>query len=78
MSSEVCRPSPPHSSSSTPGQDHVDYQHFEVHENGTERYVGPCEGNQHVTGGIVEAVRSFFGGGKSEGGSKDPGHMMGG
>lgn len=70
MVSEVCRPSPAHSSSSTPGKDHVDYQHFEVHENGVERYAGQCEGNQHVTGSIVEAVKSFFGGGgKSSGGS---------
>ena len=49
---------------STPGQQHVDYQHFRVYENGVEEYVGPCEGNQHITGAIVNAVASLFGCGK--------------
>ncbi len=62
--SDVCRPSPAHPSDSTPGQQHVDYQHFRVYENGVEEYVGPCEGNQHITGAIVNAVASLFGCGK--------------
>ena len=62
--SDVCRPSQPHPSDSTPGQQHVDYEHYEVYENGVERHVGPCEGNQHITGGIVNAVASLFGRGK--------------
>lgn len=68
--SDVCRPSSPHPSDSTPGQQHVDYEHYEVYDNGVERHVGPCEGGQHITGSIVETVKSFLGGDSKNGGGK--------
>ncbi len=45
----VCVPSTPHESASTPGQQHVDFQHKIIHENGYTESAGRCEGNQHIT-----------------------------
>lgn len=59
--SYVCEPSTPHESRSTPGREHVDFQHKEVYRNGVTRNAGRCEGNQHDTGSWVDTVREFFG-----------------
>ncbi len=69
-SSFVCRPGQPHDSPSTPGEQHVDYKHYEVFDNGAERPAGKCEGGQHITGSIVETVKSFFGGDSKSSGGK--------
>lgn len=67
MSRYVCEPSQPHESSSTPGQEHVDYQHKVHHDNGHVEYAGRCsgEGTQHITEpSLVGQVWEFFGGKK--------------
>lgn len=67
MSRYVCEPSHPHTSDSTPGQDHVDYHHKVHHDNGHVEKAGRCsgEGSQHITEpSWVKSVANFFGGKK--------------
>lgn len=67
MTRHVCEPSHPHESKSTPGKEHVDYQHKIYHDNGHVEKAGRCsgEGTQHITEpSLVQAVKDFFGGKK--------------
>jgi len=64
MPSYTCEPSHPHTSDSTPGQEHVDYQHWVNHDNGYKEYAGRCDSpdNNHVTDpSLVDSVKEFFG-----------------